>query len=67
MSDSGGKRIARRINRERERYNEYQRRYRETHPAAVKKWRETYIIRKAARLIEQQQNADGEHDAGRGD
>ena len=34
----------------RERANAYRRRYRKEHPEAVKRWRDGYILRRAARL-----------------
>lgn len=37
----------------RARYNEYQRDYRRRNPDKVRMWQRKYIIRKAARLIEQ--------------
>lgn len=35
----------------RDRYNAYQREYRRTHPDKARAWRDTYILRKAARIM----------------
>jgi len=55
----------------RERFNayqrEYQRTYRQRNPEKVRKWRDTYIIKKAARLqAEAQQAAEAAPDAQEG-
>lgn len=36
----------------RDRANAYQREYRRTHPEKARAWRDTYILRKAARIME---------------
>lgn len=44
----------------REKANAYRRRYRKENPERVKRWREGYIMRKAARLMAEQAAAAGD-------
>lgn len=47
--------------------NAYHREYRRTHPDKVKRWRESYIMRAAARLAAQAQTPSDEQKGGERD
>lgn len=46
-----------RTDEQRERFNAYLRKYRAEHPDAVKRWRDTYIKNRAAKLLAAEQVA----------
>lgn len=43
---------------------EYQRRYRREHPDAARRWRDSYILRRAAKLQAEARAVDGDNDGG---
>ena len=48
----------------RQRANEYARNYRHAHPERVKVWRDNYVLRRAARIIEARKNDNDNNSKG---